>query len=143
MRTAAIAILLATSTVATTVAVAILGVYNDKTGQLEPLFYLTALVWGLFALSVLLLRQVRARAVVVLVLAGSLAIGVAAMTGPPNTSTDSARYAWDGIVANAGISPYRYVPTDPALEHLRQDWLFPAANTDGTCPGKPIMTSHE
>ena len=143
MRTAATAILLALSAGATTVAVAVLGVYDDKTGQLEPLFYLTIALWVLFALSVVLLRQLRGRAVLVLVLAGSLAIGVAAMTGPPNTSTDSARYAWDGIVANAGISPYAYVPTDPALEHLRQDWLFPAAHADGSCPGKPIMESTE
>jgi len=143
MRTAVTAILLALSTATTVIAVATLPVYNDKTGQLEPLFYLTILLWVLFALAVLMLRRVEGRAVVVLVLAGSLGIGVAAMTGPPNTSTDSARYAWDGIVQNAGISPYRYVPTDPALEHLRQDWLFPAANADGSCPGRPIMESVE
>jgi alpha-1,2-mannosyltransferase len=143
MRTAVTAILLALSTATTGVAVAGLGVYNDKTGRLEPLVVLTVVLWALFALSVLALRRVQGRAVTVLILTGTLAIGVAAMTGPPNTSTDSARYAWDGIVQNAGISPYRYVPTDPALTHLRPDWLFSAANADGSCPGKPIMTSHE
>ncbi len=143
MRTAVVAILLALSAATTTVAVAVLGVYNDKTGRLEPLVFLTIALWLLFAVAVVVVRRLPARTVVVLVLSGTLAIGVAAMTGPPNTSTDSARYAWDGIVQNAGISPYAYVPTDPALAHLRQDWLFPAANADGSCPGKPIMTSRE
>ena len=41
MRTAVTAILLALSTATTAIAVAVLGVYNDKTGQLEPLFFLT------------------------------------------------------------------------------------------------------
>ena len=143
MRTAVTAILLALSTTTTVIAVAALPVYDDKTGKLEPLFFVTIALWVLFALAVLAVRRVQGRAVVVLVLAGSLAIGVAAMTGPPNTSTDSARYAWDGIVQNAGISPYSYVPTDPALAHLRTDWLFPEANPDGSCPGRPIMESKE
>jgi hypothetical protein len=60
------------------------------------------------------------------------------MAGPPNTSTDSARYAWDGIVQAAGISPYEYAPADPALRDLRPEWLFPAA-----CDGPRIMTVKE
>jgi alpha-1,2-mannosyltransferase len=143
MRTALTAALLALSTAITAVAVAGLGVYNDKTGRLEPLVVLTLALWLLFGLSMVALRRVQGRAVVVLILAGTLAISAAAMSGPPNTSTDSARYAWDGIVQNAGLSPYRYVPTDPALADLRTDWLFPAPTDDGSCPGKPIMTSHE
>ena len=34
-------------------------------------------------------------------------------------STDVYRYAWDGVVQHAHISPYRYVPGDPALAFLR------------------------
>jgi hypothetical protein len=34
-------------------------------------------------------------------------------------SSDIYRYAWDGVVQHAGISPYRYAPGDPALSFLR------------------------
>ena len=83
--------------------------------------------WALFALAFFALRRVKLRAAVVIILVGSALIGGAAMAGPPNTSTDSARYAWDGIVQSHGISPYKYVPVDDALASLRPDWLFPAA----------------
>ena len=107
----------------------------------------TGLLWLLFVLSLLALRGVRGRAIVVLVLAGSVVLGGAAMVGPPNTSTDSARYAWDGIVQNAGISPYAYPPTDTRLDSLRPDWLFqePVINKrgDAVCPGERIQRAHK
>lgn len=37
----------------------------------------------------------------------------------PFMSSDVYRYAWDGVVQHAHISPYRYVPGDPALAFLR------------------------
>jgi hypothetical protein len=82
--------------------------------------------------------------VVPLVVAGSVAVGLAALSGPPNLSTDSARYAWDGIVQDARVSPYAHVPTADALAPLRTDWLFPApAGTDpsgaAVCPGERIV----
>ena len=147
MRTALTSVLLLASAVATALSITLLPYYDTKGGPTEPLVWVTALLWVLFAVSVLALRGVRGRASVVLVLVGSLAIGGAAMAGPPNTSTDSARYAWDGIVQNAGISPYSYVPSDPALSELRTDWLFPAPQTgaDGEleCTGERIMTVAE
>lgn len=104
-------------------------------------------LWLLFVLALLALRGVSGRAVVVLVLVGSVAIGGAAMVGPPNTSTDSARYAWDGIVQNAGISPYAYPPTDERLDELRPEWLFqePVINKrgDAVCPGERIQRAHK
>jgi hypothetical protein len=111
-----------------------------------PLLVILFALWALFAAAVIALRGVRGRAVVVLILAGSVGFGAAAMIGPPNTSTDSARYAWDGIVSNSGISPYALVPSDPALDPLRTDWLFPAPQraADGTerCVGERILTVH-
>jgi len=140
-------LLLAASTAVTAVSVTALPFYDDKTGRLWPLVALTGVLWVLFALAILSLRRVPLRAAVTLVLVGSVAIGGAAMAGPPNTSTDSARYAWDGIVQNAGVSPYEYAPADDALEHLRPDWLFPApvAAADGelACEGSRIMKSAE
>jgi len=108
-----------------------------------PLLWGTLTLWLLFAVALVLLQKVQGRAVVVLVLAGSVVLGGAAMAGPPNTSTDSARYAWDGIVQNAGISPYAYVPADERLDELRPDWLFPApVSEDGelACVGERIET---
>jgi hypothetical protein len=135
-------VLLAASAVATAASVSVLPFYDAKTRDTSPLVLVTVGLWLLFALSLVALRGVTKRASVVLVLVGSLAIGLAAMAGPPNTSTDSARYAWDGIVQNAGISPYRYVPSDPALTELRTDWLFPAP-VDGECVGERIMSVDE
>ena len=135
--------LLAVSAAVTAFSVAAFPMYNDRVDRILPLVPLTGLLWLLFALAFVALRTVPARASVVLVIVGSLAIGGAAMAGPPNTSTDSARYAWDGIVQNAGISPYAYVPGDPALERLRTDWLFTDAvideQGDPTCPGPRMM----
>ena len=147
MRLTLTSILVVVSAALTAVSVALLPYYDDKSGALEPLVYYTLALWVVFALAIIALRKVPKRAAVAVVLAGSVLIGGAALLGPPNTSTDSARYAWDGIVQNAGISPYEYVPADPALEHLRTDWLFPAAgtNADGepACEGARVMTTAE
>lgn len=111
------------------------------------LVLVTSALWLLFGLAWWLLRRVNGRAVVALILAGSALIGGAALVGPPNTSTDSARYAWDGIVQNAGISPYAYTPADDRLDSLRPDWLFPEPQTTaaGTevCVGERIARAHK
>lgn len=96
----------------------------------------TLLAWVLFGAAILALRRVPAKVMGVVVMGGALLLGAAAVSGPPATSSDSARYAWDGIVQKAGISPYRYVPADPALRDLRPDWLFRGPVPGGRCqPG--------
>jgi hypothetical protein len=99
--------------------------------------------WALFGLAFVLLRRVAARHVAAVVIAGALAIGGAGLLGAPNTSTDSARYAWDGIVADAGVSPYADVPAADSLETLRTDWLFPPVvidpQTGAECTGARIL----
>ncbi len=96
----------------------------------------TAVCWALFALAVLLLRRVPARHVTALVVAGTALVGGAGLTGVPNTSTDPARYAWDGIVQTAGVSPYEYTPDAGELRDLRPAWIFPESTPftrdDGT-----------
>jgi hypothetical protein len=92
----------------------------------------TLIAWTVFVIAVIALRFVPARLVTIIVLAGAVVVGLAAMAGPPNTSTDSARYSWDGIVQHAGVSPYAHTPQSEALAHLRPDWLFPD-KVDGTC----------
>lgn len=140
MRIAAIATLLAASVVTTVLSLVLLPF--NATRVVEPLVWFTAALWALFAASVFMLRRVPTRAAIVLVMVGAVAIGGASLAGPPNTSTDSARYAWDGIVQRAGISPYEYAPADPALSALRTDWLSPPP-VDGECVGQRIMTFEE
>ncbi|WP_439689077.1 glycosyltransferase 87 family protein [Curtobacterium sp. SP.BCp] len=106
-----------------------------RAGHRSPFVAWTLIAWTVFAASVLALRFVPSRWTTWLVVGGGLVVGLAALAGPPNTSTDSARYAWDGIVQHAGISPYAHTPQSEALAGLRPDWLFPD-KVDGTC--KPI-----
>ncbi|MCU1420537.1 MAG: hypothetical protein JWN36_188 [Microbacteriaceae bacterium] len=122
MRTVLSSVLLAGMVALTVWSVVGFGFVESK----NPAFIaITGGLWLLFAAAIVALRKVPAKAAVVLILAGSVALGGAAMAGPPNTSTDSARYAWDGIVQDAGISPYAHVPVDDALSALRPEWLFP------------------
>ncbi|MFJ5637302.1 glycosyltransferase 87 family protein [Streptomyces goshikiensis] len=88
--------------------------------------------WVLFAAALLALRRVPARRVVPLVLAGAFAVAATGLVAPPRTSTDSYRYAWDGRVQAAGISPYDHAPQDAGLTRLRDPWLFP---TGAACAG--------
>jgi hypothetical protein len=50
------------------------------------------------------------------------------LPAPPFLSSDIYRYVWDGVVQDHGISPYRYVPADPALARLRDAAIFPRIN---------------
>ncbi|MBW5480489.1 glycosyltransferase family 87 protein [Streptomyces bambusae] len=83
--------------------------------------------WAVFAAAVAALRRVPRRHVVPLVLAGALAVTATGLVAAPRTSTDSYRYAWDGRVQAAGLSPYDLAPADPKLAGLRDGWLFPGA----------------
>jgi hypothetical protein len=142
VRTIVVSILLAASAALTASLVLGFDLFRPHRDTV-PLLLGTLTLWVLFAAAVLLLRRVQGRAVVVLVLAGSVVLGGAAMAGPPNTSTDSARYAWDGIVQNAGISPYAFVPADERLDGLRPDWLFPAPivqDGEPACVGERVET---
>jgi hypothetical protein len=70
----------------------------------------------------------------VAVLATAAAMRIAVLTAPPYLSTDIYRYVWDGRVAAAGINPYRYIPMDPHLEHLRDQEIFPEINRNNYAP---------
>jgi alpha-1,6-mannosyltransferase len=50
---------------------------------------------------------------------------------PPFLSSDIYRYVWDGRVQGAGINPYRYIPSDPALADLRDGVVYPHINRAG------------
>lgn len=54
-----------------------------------------------------------------LIIAFGVAFRLVTVLPEPFMSSDIYRYAWDGVVQHAHISPYRYVPGDPALTFLR------------------------
>ena len=89
----------------------------------------TFLSWAVLIGAVVLLRRVPRRRVGAVIIAGTVLLGLVAVSAPPRTSNDSARYAWDGIVQKAGISPYSFVPVDETLAELRPGWLFAAGAT--------------
>jgi alpha-1,2-mannosyltransferase len=96
--------------------------------------------WLLLIAAVRSLRNVPRRRIGTVIMAGTLLLGLAAVSGPPGTSNDSARYAWDGMVQKAGISPYAYVPVDETLAAHRPAWLF---RPGGTGPvGTTVCPAH-
>ncbi len=93
---------------------------------------------GAFVVAVVLLGRsdLAGRAATRAVLAGSAVIQTLMVTRPPSDSDDDFRYLWDGQVQLAGIDPYRYPPSSPALAHLRDGYLFPT----GHCPAHSFAT---
>lgn len=62
------------------------------------------------------------------ILAVAVAIRLCLLAAPPFMSTDIYRYVWDGRVQAAGLNPYLYVATDPALAGLPHDEIFSRMN---------------
>ncbi|MGW2787734.1 glycosyltransferase 87 family protein [Streptomyces populi] len=102
---------------------------GDNNSALGLLLVGYAIAWALFAGAVWTVRGVPVRTATVLVLIGSAAIALVGLTAQPRTSDDMYRYAWDGRVQAAGISPYTYPPAAPELARLRDEWLFPTGET--------------
>ncbi|MFI9645808.1 glycosyltransferase 87 family protein [Streptomyces sp. NPDC052040] len=105
---------------------------GDNIGAPGRLLVGYGIAWALFAAAVWTVRRVPARAATLLVVAGAAAVTLAGLAAPPRTSDDMFRYAWDGRVQAAGISPYAHPPAAPELSGLRDGWLFP---TRGSCEG--------
>ncbi|MEH0111192.1 glycosyltransferase 87 family protein [Tersicoccus sp. MR15.9] len=113
------------------------GATAGNIGGADVSMILTSIAWALFLLAGVLasrcLRRVSAGLGWAVVLGGGILIALAVLSAPPSTSNDSARYAWDGIVQRAGISPFAHVPADPALASLRPDWLVGPQLPGGGC----------
>jgi hypothetical protein len=84
--------------------------YSGVSG-LSAIFY-TASVF-------LVLTQPVNRLTLPIILAVGITCRIVPLFAEPYLSTDIYRYVWDGIVQHAHISPYRFVPADPALAFLR------------------------
>lgn len=81
-----------------------------------------------FAASWLILRAPPARSTLILTLIFAAAFRLLILHSPAYLSTDLYRYVWDGRVQAAGINPYRFVPSDPQLAHLRDPAIYPLIN---------------
>ncbi|MFG2334306.1 glycosyltransferase 87 family protein [Streptomyces sp. NPDC048604] len=127
--------LTATALAALTTVIVLTIRYDGYRADPGGLFWWYAACWVLFAGALLALRRVPAAHVVPLIAAGAIAVTVTGLVAPPRTSTDSYRYAWDGRVQSAGVSPYDHAPQDPELFRLRDSWLFP---TGAACTGPDL-----
>lgn len=84
-------------------------------------------LWGLlWVAAVAATRRLPTRLALGMVLGAGLALRLAALAGPPVTSDDLYRYAWDARVQAAGINPYLHPPASEELAGLRESWLWPA-----------------
>jgi alpha-1,6-mannosyltransferase len=80
------------------------------------------------ASSWVVLRAQSSRSTFLTVIVFAVLFRLSVLFAPPYLSDDIYRYVWDGRVQAAGINPYRYVPSDPALAHLRDDEIYPRIN---------------
>jgi alpha-1,6-mannosyltransferase len=101
-----------------------------------PAFVIIALVQGAVwaAAAALVLRGGDQRPALVLILGTAVLLRLMALAAPVFLSDDINRYIWDGRVQAAGINPYRYIPTDPELEPLRDPLIFPNINRNNYAP---------
>jgi alpha-1,6-mannosyltransferase len=89
-------------------------------------------VWAVAA--ALVLRGGDQRSALALILGTAVLLRLIALAAPVFLSDDINRYIWDGRVQAAGINPYRYIPTDPELEALRDPLIFPNINRNNYAP---------
>ena len=82
-----------------------------------------------YVTAVVLVTRARAmRSTFLLVLVFAVLLRLAILFAPPYLSDDVYRYVWDGRVQASGINPYRYIPAEPQLAHLRDAEIYPRIN---------------
>jgi len=84
--------------------------------------------------AAVLAGRAKGRLVLIFILALAIAFRGYALFFEPLLSSDIYRYIWDGIVQAHGINPYRFVPADPALAHLRDATIYPNINRADYAP---------
>lgn len=106
-----------------------LGLSANGTEEIRWFIKLAFVQSAIYFLAVwLVIRAGSSRSTLLLVIAFAIMFRVGILFSPPNLSDDIYRYVWDGRVQAAGINPYRYVPADPALAHLRDAAIYPEIN---------------
>ncbi len=108
-----------------------LGIGSDR--RLREFVALMVLEGAIYlAAARLVCRVVLKRRMVAVIILLALAMRGVVLAGPPFLSTDIHRYVWDGMVQDAGINPYRYIPDAPALSFLRTPAIYPGINRKDT-----------
>jgi hypothetical protein len=133
------------STEAVLVGLAVQNTYDER----QVLYFESAALVVFVAAIILLARSpIRSRTARGIVLGFGAVLQVIAIHRPPVDSDDDFRYLWDGKVQLAGIDPYRYAPSSPALASVRDHYLFPSGACghyplpDGTCTRINLPTVH-
>jgi alpha-1,6-mannosyltransferase len=89
----------------------------------------TAVVIGILTcVAAALAARAQGRRALLFILGLAIAFRGYALFFEPFLSSDIYRYTWDGNVQAAGINPYRFVPADAALAHLRDAAIYPNIN---------------
>jgi len=79
-------------------------------------------------------RAAESRKVLVIALIFAALFRLSILFSAPYLSDDIYRYVWDGRVQAARVNPYRYIPADPSLAHLRDEKIYPYINRRETAP---------
>ena len=110
---------------------------TDTAHPLRPVLLGQSCAFALSLVALLMLRRLRwtPRRTALLLVTGCALLQLAALAGPPASSDDDYRYAWDGRVQLAGVDPYRYPPADAALVPLREPFTFTGQQP---CPHYPV-----
>ncbi len=87
-----------------------------------------------FAATWLVLSRPMPPRAVTAILGLAVALRILLLATPPFMSSDVYRYVWDGRIQAAGISPYAYVPADPALAALRDPVIYARINRRDYAP---------
>jgi alpha-1,6-mannosyltransferase len=84
---------------------------------------------GLFIISCWLTLRAQAKhSTLLIVIVFAVLFHLSLLFAPPYLSDDIYRYIWDGRVQAAGINPYRYIPAEQPLAHLRDEQIYPRIN---------------
>jgi len=96
-----------------------------------PAFPMSALLWFAAAFSAYALaaatlasdrQQPSDRGTWVLIWGAAIIARLVLLPAEPRLSDDIWRYLWDGHVQLSGENPFRFAPSDPAVEALRTPW---------------------
>src|SRR5438876_5057436 len=102
---------------------------RSQSADIRWFLKLAAIQCGLYlAAAWLTLKTKPGHSTLIIVIVFAALFRLSILFSPPYLSDDIYRYIWDGRVQAAGINPYRYIPADPALAHLRDDAIYPRIN---------------
>jgi hypothetical protein len=106
-----------------------LGVHSRSVADMIWFLKLVAVQAVIYAAVVWLsLRNGDSRRLLILGLIFAALFRLSILFYPPYLSDDIYRYIWDGRVQATGTNPYRYIPADEALAHLRDEKIYPNMN---------------